>query len=100
MRTVQRIEGRICPKCGDNSSQIYSGLNRTGSQRCQCKVCKCRYTLNPKQHAYPEEVRLLAVKEYFAGGSGRSVGKIHNFNHQNVLRWIRKTAKKNQRNLD
>ena len=93
MKKTQQIEGRICPNCGDKSKQINSGKNRTGSQRCLCKVCNCRYTFAPKQHAYPESVRLLAIEEYSKGGSGRSIGKAYGFSHQNVLRWIRMSAK-------
>ena len=95
MRRIQIIEGRQCPKCKDALQQISSGKTASGSQRNKCKVCGHRYTLNSKRRAYPVAVRLVAIKEYYAGGTGRSVGKIHGFSHQNVLRWIRKTAKKN-----
>lgn len=42
--------------------QVKMGYNRSGTQRCQCKECGTRYTLNPKKHEYPDETKELALK--------------------------------------
>jgi len=91
MEKTEETEKRICPVCRISISQRNVGLNRSGTQRCQCKECGVTYTLNPKTRAYPEEVRKLAIKQYYTGLSGRGVAKIHGFSIHNVLRWIKKT---------
>jgi transposase-like protein len=91
MKTTSVIEGRVCPKCGKAINQKNFGVNRSGTQRCMCKECGCTYTLAPKKRAYPEELRKLAIKEYYAGISGRGVGKIHGMSGNNVYNWIKKT---------
>ena len=84
------IEGRNCPKCGSDQNQVNAGLTSAGSQRCICKDCKIYYTLNPKPHAYSEEVQILALRVYYSGVSGRSVGKIFGMNKANIYNWIKK----------
>ena len=69
-----------------------AGYNRSGTQRYTCGMCGKRYTPDPKAWRYPEEVRLLAMKEYYAGVSGRGVGKIHGFSKANVYNWLKKTG--------
>jgi transposase-like protein len=89
MRKQTIDENRRCPKCGQIKNQIKSGYNKSGTQRCTCKDCK--YTLNGKTKAYPEEVRKEAKRIYYSGVSGRGVGKIMGFGKSNVLNWIKKT---------
>jgi transposase-like protein len=89
-------EGRVCPKCGSKEKQAKDGFTNSGTQRCRCFNCKCRYALNPKSREYPEEVRRIAIKEYYAGISGRGVGKIHGMSGNNVINWI----KKNRNSVD
>jgi transposase-like protein len=96
MRVAKEVEGRQCPKCKSIANQIKAGFTNYGSQRCLCKNCNHKYTLNPKPHAYSQEIQDLAIKEYYSGISGRGVGKIHKMHHANVLRWI----KKNQSSVD
>ena len=79
-----------CPVCGKTENQVRAGYNRSGRQRCKCKECGKYYTINPKQHTYPEETRKLALKMYYGGISGRSVGKILHMNKSNVMNWIKK----------
>lgn len=79
-----------CPCCGQESNQKRIGFNRSGTQRCLCTVCKRAYTLNPKKRAYPEELRQIAIKEYYAGASGRAVGNLHGMSKSNVYNWIKK----------
>ena len=40
-----------------------------------CRKCKKTYTLEAKRSAYSEETHALALKIYYAGASGRGVGK-------------------------
>ena len=44
------------------------------------KTAKKYYTLDPKTREYPEEIRKQAIKTYYAGASGRGVGKVLGFN--------------------
>ena len=79
-----------CPKCGIVGGQHKMGFNRSGTQRCICSSCKSTYTLNPKSHAYPEEVQQKAMRIYYSGVSGRGVGKILKISKANVFNWIKK----------
>ena len=45
----------------------------------------------PKRNAYSEDVREMAIKVYYAGTSGRSVGKVFGFSKTNVYNWLKKT---------
>ena len=45
-----------------------------------------------KRHAYDEKTREPALKIYYAGASGRAVGKILHMSKTNVYNWIKKTA--------
>jgi len=81
---------RKCPRCGSESNQMSMGYNRSGTQRVLCGKCKKTYTENPKRNAYPEELRQIAIKEYYAGASGRAVGALHGMSKSNVYNWIKK----------
>jgi len=91
MKQERIIENRCCPKCGQTEHQINAGYNRSGTQRCLCKSCNYKYTLNGKNRAYPEEIRKQAIKIYYSGVSGRGVGKILGMSKANVYNWIKKT---------
>lgn len=56
MRKVTIEEGKICPKCNKQENQVKIGYNKSGTQRCRCKECGTRYTLNPKKHEYSDEM--------------------------------------------
>jgi len=79
-----------CPSCGREDGQQKNGHNRSGTQTCICKHCKKTYTLEPKQRAYSEETVALALKIYYAGASGRAVGKVLGMSKSNVYNWIKK----------
>ena len=87
MRKARAEAGRQCPICGKKENQVNAGKNRSGSQRCFCKECKKYYTLNPKTREYPEEVRQQEIKTFYAGASGRGVGKVFGFSKANVYNW-------------
>jgi len=90
MRKAKEIEGRRCPICEKSENQRMCGKNRSGTQTFLCRHCKKAYTPEPKRNAYPEEVREMAIKVYYAGASGRGVGKIFGFSKANVYNWIKK----------
>ena len=94
MRKQTIDENRKCPKCGRTENQIKKGYNPSGTQRCICKECGVVYTLNPKKRDYPEETKQMALKMYYAGASGRGVGKVLNMSKANVYNWIKKNDKK------
>ena len=91
MRKATVDEKKRCPKCGSIEGQVKAGFNRSGTQRCICRKCNTRYTLEPKQVAYPEEVRERAIKAYYSGVSGRGVGHLFRMSKSNVYNWIKKT---------
>jgi transposase-like protein len=75
---------KICPKCGAKENQTLQGFTAAGTQRCKCKECGKKYCLDPKSNAYPEEVREQVLRIYYAGASGRGVGKVMRFSKANV----------------
>jgi len=85
-------ETRRCPKCGQQERQMNAGYNRSGTQRCICRDCKYKYTLNGKTREISEEIKQQAIKTYYSGVSARGVGKIFGMGKENVLRWIKKTG--------
>jgi len=92
MRKATIDENKKCPICGRTEGQVKNGHNRSGTQTCYCKHCKKTYTLEPKHHAYSEETKALALKIYYAGVSGRGVGKVLGMNKANVYNWIKKNG--------
>ena len=92
MRKETINENRRCPKCGQAENQINSGYNRSGTQRCVCKSCNHKYTLNAKKREYTEEIQQQAMRAYFSGVSGRGVGKLMGMSKANVYNWLKKTG--------
>jgi len=88
------IRNQKCPICGAEENQIKKGFNPSGTQRYGCKECGKIYTLEPKRTAYDEETRELALKIYYAGASGRGVGKVLGMSKANVYNWIKKTEQR------
>ena len=91
MRKQTIEENRRCPKCGKAENQVNAGYNRSGTQRCVCKDCNHKYTLNGKTREYPEEVKKKAMRIYYSGVSARGVGNVLGMSKANVLNWIKKT---------
>jgi len=90
MKEETAEEKRSCPKCRQTENQINGGYNRSGTQRCVCKNCNHKYTLNGKTRAYPEEIQQQAMKIYYSGVSGRATGKVLGLGKNTVLNWIKK----------
>jgi transposase-like protein len=79
-----------CPKC--DGLVVKSGKTEVGSQRVKCTVCGKRYTPNPKDKGYPQEVRDQAIKLHFGGMSGRQIGNILGMSKANVYIWAKKNT--------
>jgi len=79
---------KYCPHCQSSVRQC-CGKNRSGSQRVVCE-CGKKYTINPKVHGYPDEVRKQAIKMHFTGSSGRQIGNIMGFSKANIYNWAKK----------
>jgi len=92
MKKMIETPEKRCPKCGKTQNQAKKGFNRSGTQKVFCKECATNYTINPKRHAYPEDVRQQALKIYYSGVSGRGVGKIFGFSKANVVNWVKKNS--------
>ena len=78
-----------CPKCQETEKQVKDGRTPAGSQRYRCRECGSRYTPEPKEHGYSDEVRLQAVRMYLEGMSLRAIGRVLGVNHQSAANWIR-----------
>ncbi len=91
MRKTKLTGGSRCPNCGNEENQAKYGFNRSGTQRCRCGNCSRTYTLEPKNRAYPDEIRKNAINAYYSGASGREVGKMFGMSKENVFNWLKKT---------
>jgi transposase len=77
-----------CPKCQITEKQVKNGFNRSGSQRWKCRVCGKRYTPDPREQGYPEEMRLQAVRLYVDGLNFRRIGRHLGIDHKTVINWV------------
>ena len=78
-----------CPYCQTSEKQVKAGKNDSGSQRWQCQVCGRRYTPEPKEDGYPDEMRHQAVKLYVEGTNYRRIGRLLGVDHVTVMHWVR-----------
>lgn len=83
----------ICPRCGAAERQNKDGFTPAGSQRYRCTICRTRYTPEPKDQGYDEDVRLQALSLYLEGLSLREISRLLSVNHQSVANWIHGYAK-------
>ena len=89
----------VCPRCQSTKKQTKAGFTPAGSQRYLCKVCRIRYTPEPKEQGYDEEVRLQALSLYLEGLSLREISRLLSVNHQSVANWINSYANHMPANL-
>ena len=71
-----------CPHCHSAENQIKAGHTKVGSQRFQCKLCQRRYTPEPKERGYPEEMRRQAIRLHADGMNMRRIARQLSVNHQ------------------
>lgn len=81
-----------CPHCHQVEKQVKAGRNRSGSQRMLCKLCNRRYTPEPNEAGYPEQMRQQAVEMYVDDTNFRAIGRRLKVNHQTVINWINDQA--------
>lgn len=81
-----------CPKCLAKTKQVKDGYTAAGSQRYRCKLCRCRYTPDPQDQGYDEEMRQQALVLHLEGLSLRLIGRLLLVNHQTVANWINSYA--------
>lgn len=77
-----------CPKCRAVERQIKDGYTAAASQRFRCRLCGCRYTPQPKEQGYDEEVRMQALRLHLEGLSLRAISRVLDVNHQTAANWI------------
>jgi transposase len=77
-----------CPHCQNEENQVKSGFNRSGSQRWKCQICNKRYTPQPKEQGYSNELRHQAVRLYIDGMNYRRVARHLRVDHKSVINWV------------
>jgi len=78
-----------CPRCNKTRRQARDGRTAAGSQRYRCALCGCRYTPQPRDLGYDEEIRFQALQLYLEGHSMREVARRLDVNHQSIANWMR-----------
>ena len=81
-----------CPKCKETSHQRKCGRTVAGSQQYSCKHCKTKYTPEPKERGYPDEMRLQAIKMYVDGINYRRIARHLAIHHTTVINWVKAFA--------
>lgn len=81
-----------CPHCQNTTEQVKAGRTATGSQRYKCKPCERRYTPEPKQQGYSDDVRHEAVQLYVDGLSLRRIARHLDIDHKTVGHWMKAHA--------
>ncbi len=75
-----------CAHCQRTEQQVKIGLNRSGSQRYLCKVCRRKYTPEGKAQGYGQALPTQALKLYVDGLNWR-LGRTLGIDHQTVANW-------------
>jgi transposase-like protein len=81
-----------CPHCENTTKQVKAGYTEAGSQRYQCQHCGRKYTPEPKQQGYPEELRQQAIRWYVDGMNLRRIARHLGVVHQTVANWVQAYA--------
>ncbi len=81
-----------CPNCESLTRQVKAGKTEVGSQRYKCQQCKVRYTPQPKERGYAEEVRLQAIRMYVDGINYRRIARHLKVHHTSVINWVKAFA--------
>lgn len=79
---------KACPHCQSRDQQVKAGRTEAGSQRYLCKHCQRRYTPEPKQAGYGDDLRRQAVRLYVDGMNFRRIARHLGVNHQTVINWV------------
>jgi transposase-like protein len=77
-----------CPYCQAQEQQVKAGRTRAGSQRYKCQQCHRRYTPEPKEAGYGEDLRRQAVRMYIDGMNFRRIARQLGVHHQTIINWV------------
>ena len=77
-----------CPQCQATTKQRKIGRTEAGSQRYQCQACGRRYTPEPKQSGYHEQMRQQAIHLYSDGMNFRRIARHLGVSPQTVINWV------------
>lgn len=78
-----------CAYCNKSDGQVKAGLNRSGSQRYGCRHCQRRYTPEPAQQGYSDELRQRAIENSVDGMNYRRIGRLLGVDHHTVMNWVK-----------
>jgi transposase-like protein len=77
-----------CPYCQRSTQQVKNGHTPAGSQRYLCRVCRRKYTPEPRPQGYGDDLRRRAVQFYVDGMNLRRIGRTLGVVHQTVANWV------------
>ena len=77
-----------CPHCQRSTHQVKNGRTPAGSQRYVCRVCRRKYTPDPRPQGYGDDLRRRAVQLYVDGLNLRRIGRTLGVVHQTVANWV------------
>lgn len=83
---------QTCPSCKETTSQHKSGKTKAGSQRIRCWHCKTKYTPQPRERGYSDELRLQAIRMYVDGMNYRRIARHIAVHHTSVMNWVKAFA--------
>ena len=81
-----------CPKCKKENS-VKNGFLKN-IQRYKCNECNYRYTVQKKSYAATSKIKRYALQLYLEGLGFRSIGRILNFSHVSIYKWIKSFGEK------
>ena len=83
---------KTCPHCQQTKRQNKAGKTEAGSQRYRCMYCGRKYTPEPKERGYSDEVRRQAIQMYVDGMNLRRIGRHLGIHHRTVSLWVKAHA--------
>jgi transposase-like protein len=81
-----------CPHCQRTDNQVKNGKTSAGSQIYKCKVCKRKYTPQPKTNGYARDRRQQAIRLVLDGNSQRQAARHSGVSHGTVANWFKQYA--------
>ena len=81
-----------CPHCQRIDNQVKNGNTSAGSQIYKCKVCKRKYTPEPKTNGYGKDRRQQAIRLILDGNSQRQAARHAGVSHGTVANWFKQYA--------
>lgn len=81
-----------CPHCQRTDNQVKNGKTSAGSQIYKCKVCKRKYTPEPKVNGYAKDRRQQAIRLVLDGNSQRQAARHAGVSHGTVANWFKQYA--------